>query len=150
MKPRSPKTSSLLVTVVSKNATTADALKTYLQGAGVVVTTTSEIGRIVAMTPPSTAAVILFPDEYEAEVALPALSQLKKARPETLAVIVTNEPRRFECVGSESARVAEPLVLAKPAWAWTILDAVRARLHELGALAAGDSNRADRPRKGRA
>jgi hypothetical protein len=149
MTQRSSKAPALLVTVVSKNATTLDGLKTYLEGAGVVVTPTNAMDRVVAMTPAATAAVILFPDDYEVDAALPALAQLNRARPRTLAVIVTNEPRRFESAEGEPARLREPLVLAKPAWAWTILDAVRARLDELGTQGAGDVGPADRPRRGR-
>jgi len=45
-----------------------------------------------------------------------------------LAVIVTNEPHRFTEATAEADLATSPLVMAKPAWAWTILDAVRARL----------------------
>ena len=47
------------------------------------------------MTPPAAAAVILFPDEYGPDAAIGALAALRKARPDVLAVIVTNDPRRF-------------------------------------------------------
>ena len=56
-----------------------------------------------------------------------ALEALKKLRPEVLVVIVTNDPRRFGDVGGEDP-AAGPLVMPKPAWAWTIMDAVRTRL----------------------
>ncbi len=125
----SRKTQRLLVTVVSRNASTLEGLHTYLRAAGVATTTTGAIERVVEMTPPSAAAVILFPDEYSPGVALRALGTLRKLRPDVLAVIVTNEPRRFEATG-DGRPPASPLVMPKPAWAWTILDAVRARLGE--------------------
>lgn len=122
------KGASLLVTVVSKNAATLEGLKRYLEGAGVLTCTTAALERIVEVTPPLAAAVIMFPDEYEHAVVRAALGLLKSARPNTLAVVVTHEPRRFEESDKGIRGLETPLVLAKPAWAWTILDAVRARL----------------------
>jgi hypothetical protein len=127
--PSSPrKNQRLLVTVVSRNASTLEGLDAYLRGAGVATTTTGAIERLIEMTPPSAAAVILFPDEYSPDVTIRALATLKKLRPDVLAVIVTNEPRRFVEATGEEDRAASPLVMPKPAWAWTILDAARARL----------------------
>ena len=127
--PSSPrKNQRLLVTVVSKNASTLEGLDTYLRGVGVVTTTTGAIERLIEMTPVAAAAVILFPDEYSPDVALGALGTLKKLRPDVLAVVVTNEPRRFVDATGEEDPAASPLVMPKPAWAWTIMDAVRARL----------------------
>ena len=127
MPPIPPKHRRLLVTVVSKNASTLEGLETYLRGVGVTTTSTGAIERLIEMTPPAAAAVILFPDEYGPDVAIGALEALKKLRPEVLVVIVTNDPRRFGDVGGEDP-AAGPLVMPKPAWAWTIMDAVRTRL----------------------
>jgi hypothetical protein len=80
------------------------------------------------MTSPSCIAVILFPDEYGQRAVREALAALHRERPDVLAVIVTNEPQRFEQVESSRRHHTRPLVIPKPAWAWTILDAVRARL----------------------
>lgn len=135
----------MLVTVVSKNAATLAGLKTYLEGAGVLADTTEALERVVDMTHPLAAAVILFPDEYEPAVAKEALGLLKSARPNVLAVIVTHEPHRFEKSDEARMGVGAPLVLAKPAWAWTILDAVRARLQALSSSLPAEHGR----RKGR-
>lgn len=129
--PSSPrKNQPLLVTVVSRNASTLEGLDTYLRGVGVVTTTTGAVERLIEMTPPSAAAIVFFPDEYSPEVAAHALGTLKKLRPDVLAVIVTNEPRRFVEATGETDLAGSPLVMPKPAWAWTIMDAVRARLDE--------------------
>lgn len=125
------------VTVVSKNAATLQGLETYLRRAGVAVTSTGAIDRLVEMTPPSAAAVILFPDEYGLEVSARALATLKKLRSRVLAVVVTNEPRDFDEMGHDPDPLASPLVMPKPAWAWTILDAVRARLDAMSAGSPG-------------
>jgi len=119
----------LRVTVVSKNPSTLVGLDRYLQGVGVVTTTTGALDRLLEMTPPAASAVIFFPDEYGAKDAISALVALMKARPAVLAVIVTNDPRRFARPGDVDAATSL-LVMPKPAWAWTILEAVRARLEQ--------------------
>jgi hypothetical protein len=148
MTSRPPKSVPLLVTVVAKNAYTLEGLKVYLQGAGLFTTTTGALDRVLEVTPSAAAAVIVFPDEYEIGVARHALARLKSDRAETLRVIVTNEPRRFEEADVEPPPVTAPLVLAKPAWAWTILDAVRIRLDALS-TAAGRGASTDGSRRGR-
>lgn len=122
------KSQPLLVTVVSKNASTLQGLDAYLRGVGVVSTTTGAMDRVVEMTPAAAAAVILFPDEYDRAVAAAALATLRRERPDVLTVVVTNEPRRFGDAIDEDDPTGFPLVMPKPAWAWTIMDAVRARL----------------------
>ena len=101
-----PKNQGLLVTVVSKNASTLEGLDAYLRGAGVAATTTAVVERLTEMTPPSAAAVILFPEEYSPDVTIHALGVLNKLRPGVLAVIVTNEPRRFVNATGEEDRAA--------------------------------------------
>jgi hypothetical protein len=118
----------LSVTVVSDNRATLEGLEVYLRGAGVSANGTRLIERVIEMTPPSAVAVILFPDEYADAAVTRALVALHKGRPTVLAVIVTNEPHRFERVAGTGTVDSAPLVIPKPAWAWTILDAVRARL----------------------
>jgi hypothetical protein len=124
-----PSTKSLSVTVVASNQGTLEALELYLHGAGVFANGTRMVDRVLEMTPPSSAAVILFPDDFPEEEVVKALAALRRERPNVLAVIVTHEPQRFEHVaGTRGSQDLAPLVIPKPAWAWTILDAVRARL----------------------
>ncbi len=99
-----------------------------MRSAGVSASGTRILDRVIEMTPPSSAAVILFPDEFQQDMVTKALAALDGQRPEVLAVIVTNEPRRFERVAPHGSHRTPALVIPKPAWAWTILDAVRARL----------------------
>ncbi len=89
---------------------------------------TRVVERVLEMTPPSSTAVILFPDEYGHVVVGTALAALHRERPDVLAVIVTSEPRQFEQTSAGLPDHPIPLVIPKPAWAWTILDAVRAKL----------------------
>ena len=128
MAPGSPTAKPLFVTIVSNHEKTIRELETYLRGAGVAANGTRAVERVLEMTPPSSTAVVLFPDEYLHTGVRSALDALHRERPEILVVIVTNEPRRFERRSRTTAQDALPLVIPKPAWAWTILDAVRARI----------------------
>jgi hypothetical protein len=124
-----PNKRGLSVTVVASNPGTLEALEVYLHGAGVFANGTRMVDRVLEMTPPSSAALIVFPDDFPEEAVSRALAALQRERPNVLAVIVTHEPQRFENVaGTRGSQVLAPLVIPKPAWAWTILDAVRARL----------------------
>jgi hypothetical protein len=134
----------LSVTVVASNAETLRALDSYLHRAGVAANGTRMVDRVLEMTAPSSAAVILFPDDYPKEAVAIALGALQRERPDVLAVIVSQEPWRFEqLTGAGSSQHPAPLVIPKPAWAWTILDAVRARL-DSDEGAAESSGRRDR------
>jgi hypothetical protein len=127
MSARSPSTKGLSVTVVSRNRETLHSLEVYLRGVGVAANGTRELERVVEMTPPSATAVIVFPDEYAQLAVDKALLALHRDRSRALVVIVTHEPQRFEAHTTRSG-ASPPLVIPKPAWAWTIVDAVRARL----------------------
>lgn len=124
-----PSKKSLSVTVVASHPGTLEGLELYLHGAGVFANGTRMVDRVLEMTPPACAAVILFPDDFPEEAVVKALAALQRERPNVLAVIVSQEPQRFEHVaGTRGSQDLAPLVIPKPAWAWTILDAVRARL----------------------
>jgi hypothetical protein len=139
--PSSPKKNRRLsVTVVSKNASTLDALEAYLRNVGVLGNSTGAIDRLLEVTPPSAAAVIVFPDEYEPGAAMAAVREASRQRPDILLVVVTSEPGRFDKLAGGADGEGSLLVMAKPAWAWTILDAIRARLAR-GAAEATDKSR---------
>jgi hypothetical protein len=127
MPTRSSSTKGLSVTVVSNNRETLHALEEYLRGAGVAANGTQALHHLLDLTPPSSTAVIVFPDEFAQAIVEKALADLQRDRPKVLIVIVTNEPHRFERLANRHG-VPQSLVIPKPAWAWTIVDAVRARL----------------------
>jgi hypothetical protein len=128
MRPSSLTPKGLSVTIVSSNRATLQGLESYLRGAGVATSSTPTVDRVLEVTPRSSAAVILFPDEYGREGVLRALAALGRERPEVLTVIVTSEPRRFGRIAGQASGRMRPLVVPKPPWAWTLLDIVRARL----------------------
>ncbi len=116
---------TLHVTVVSSNAKTLKALSRYLSRAGAAVSGTRLLDQAVLVAPEWASAVVIFPDEFSAKAVSEALASLAEQRPTTLPVLVTAAPARFESLRSVRDGLA-PLVLPRPAWAWTILDAIRA------------------------
>lgn len=127
-RPTMPRSSSsarrLRVAIVSKNPETLDGLEAYLRGAGVTTVGTSRIERSAELAHEA-ASVVVFPDDFEWGAVLPALRACVRSNPKALPVIVTNAPQRFTALAWPDPG-AIPFVVAKPAWGWTILDAIRA------------------------
>ena len=124
----SPVNAQFSVTVVSRNPSTLERLEAYLRGVGVRGNPTHTLGRLVEVTPLTAAAVVVFPDEYESDAVLSALEEAKRLRPNALLVVVTSDGSRFHKLERGVEGQGSLLVLAKPVWAWTIVDAIRARL----------------------
>ena len=118
---------SLHVTIVSDNPETLDGLEAYLRRAGVTTNGTKHVEKMSEMTPPASSVVLLFPDDFHSELMMSALANLLSQRPNILPVLVTKEPQRFESLPTARGGVL-PLVVPKPVWGWTILDAIRDRL----------------------
>jgi hypothetical protein len=122
MTPRRPTARNLddqEVTIISRNPETLDGLQGYLHGAGFAVRCTRELVACGKLTSERTLAIILFPDDFRWETVVATLAEL---RPQTLPVLVTAHPQRFETLASN-----EVLIVPRPVWGWTILDALRAR-----------------------
>lgn len=109
------------VTIISGNPETLDGLQGYLQGAGFAVRSTRDVGACATMTSKRTLAIILFPDDFRCEGVVAALAQLEKLRAPALPILVTAHPQRFANLRNE-----EVLIVPRPVWGWTILDALRA------------------------
>jgi hypothetical protein len=112
------------VTIVAKNPETLDGLLAYLRNAGIAGRGTRAIEEASSARSP---VVVLFPDDYDRVLVLSLLTTLRAEHPSVLPVVVTSDPRSFERLVS-SGEPAPILVVPKPAWGWTILDAIRARL----------------------
>lgn len=124
--PRDPAPVLLRVTIVSLNAETLDGLQIYLQEAGVDAHATRQL-RPAGGKDHAPDAVVFFPDDFGAEQVLRDIERLHLECPKVVLVIVTSEPRRFEALDTPEG--AEPrTVIPKPAWGWTILDAIRHRV----------------------
>ncbi|HYQ42166.1 MAG TPA: hypothetical protein VER11_09360 [Polyangiaceae bacterium] len=110
------------VTIVAASAETLDGLQTYLSLAGLGARGTRRLGDF-GRAP--CAAVVLFPDEFSAKDVLRELGRLRREQPSVLPLLVTREPRRYvDAIAVKGAGLA-PIVIPKPAWGWTILDAIR-------------------------
>ena len=114
------------VTVVADNPETLDGLHAYFNGAGVASTGMHEL-HDVSMVPPAATAVVLFPDDFQRGEAEATILSLRRARPKLLIVVVTGAPQHLGAALEPDGRSAPPLVLPKPAFGWTILDAIRGR-----------------------
>jgi DNA-binding NtrC family response regulator len=109
------------VAVVSDSAETLDGLERYLRDAGIAARGTHSLDQAWEMVTPWRSVVVLFPDEFPTIRVFAALAALKRRRPGALPVIVTKDYRRF-------ATAEGAVVIPKPVWGFTILDAVRTRL----------------------
>jgi DNA-binding NtrC family response regulator len=109
------------VAVVSDNTDTLDGLERYLCDAGIAARGTRSLDQAWEIVTPSRSVVVLFPDDFPTIKVFAALAALKRRRPGASAVIVTKDYRRF--ASAEGA-----VVIPKPVWGFTILDAVRTRL----------------------
>ena len=110
------------VSIVSANPETLEGLHSYLSSAGVNARCTRDVGECVRSAPATTMAFVLFPDDFLWDSVAAAISELRELRPRALRVLVTSQPRRFEELASPDSDV----IVARPAWGWTILDAIRA------------------------
>ena len=117
---------SLTVVVIADKSETIDGLAAYLGGAGVASRTSRSLRDAASMLS-SISAVLLFPDEFEVGEAVAYIASLRSAQPRLLVVIVTSTPQRFRLAEDLDEEAVPPIVLPKPAFGWTILDAIRAQ-----------------------
>lgn len=103
------------VMVVSDNPETLDGLARYLNGVGIAVRSTRVLADVSELASQARSAVVVFPDDYPTNTVQAALAGLKQH--DVLTVLVTSDSRNFSA--------NETVVLPKPAWGWTILDAIR-------------------------
>jgi hypothetical protein len=112
---------------VSDNAETLDGLETYLRRAGLTTNGTRHLDKACELAPPASSAVLLFPDDFRSVAVVAALADLASERPKLLRVLVTREPKRYEVLPAPQGALPL-LVVPKPVFGWTIVDAIRARL----------------------
>ncbi len=112
------------VAIVADNPDTADGLQAYLENAGLATHALRALHDASAV-PRSTGALVLFPDELDADVVVERLTSLRATRPQLLVLVVTSSPQRLRPALEPDGRSLLPLVLPKPAFGWTILDAIR-------------------------
>ncbi len=119
------------VAIVSANPETLDGLQSYLSSAGVMARCTRDVAACAQTAHGATLAFVLFPDDFHWESVATAIADLRELRPRALRVLVTSQPRRFQ----ELVTPENDVVVARPAWGWTILDAIRAHVDLRGGRA---------------
>lgn len=117
---------SNFVTVVADNPQTIEVLHSYFTRAGITSNMTRKL-HAVSLIPSAASAVVLFPDDFGAADVKARLLALRRARPKLLIVLVTGAPQQLSAALAPDGRSVPPLVLPKPAFGWTILDAIRGR-----------------------
>jgi DNA-binding response OmpR family regulator len=110
------------VVIVSNTAETLDGLQRYLRDAGVSARCVRDVGECIKVATSSTIAFVLFPDDFPCKKVILTLASLAKEHPNALPVLVTARPDRFE----DPTTPESVLIVPRPVWAWTILDAIRA------------------------
>jgi hypothetical protein len=118
----------LHVAIVSRNPDTIEGLESYLRGAGVTTCSTRTLRRASTLAT-AVSAVVLFPDDFAWDATVTTLAECRAKSPRVPFVLVTRTPQRFEALVSADA-AALSVVVPKPAWSWTILDAIRAHVDE--------------------
>ncbi len=114
------------VVIVSTNPETLDGLQRYLRDAGVAARCTRDVSQCTKVGSPNAVAFVVFPDDFPWEHVVVTLASLSQQRPEALPVLVTSRPDRFERVTTAGS----VLIVPRPAWGWTILDAIRNHLEQ--------------------
>ena len=112
------------VVVVSENPETVDGLQTYFVGVGIAAQSMRSLDATASL-PERTTAVVVFPDGFGAEDVIGRVQTLHKKRPRVLLLLVTGDPRRFSAALAADRHDAAFVVLPKPAFGWTIVDAIR-------------------------
>lgn len=107
------------VAIVCANDDTRRELESYLGRAGLNVRTTGAMSTR-GMDLPHPSVVVFFPDEFLADDLRDEIERLRDESPGALCVIVTKQPTQY--VANDRT-----VVIAKPAWGWTILDAIHVR-----------------------
>jgi len=116
------------VTIVAANAKTLFGLQTYLSQAGLGTRGTRRLGSLDSGT---CSAIVFFPDEFSCNDVLREVTRLRRDRPTMLQLLVTREPQRYAELTDADGPELVPIVIPKPAWGWTILDAIRLAVEPL-------------------
>ena len=121
MRTRTPTPASRHVAIFSANPETLDGLEAYLRSVGIQAKGRRRLEECSELTSASTLAIVLFPDDFPGESVLETVAALAAKCSSTLRVLVTGEPTKYERL-LEGHNV---MVVPRPVWGWTILDAIR-------------------------
>jgi hypothetical protein len=117
------------VVVVCENPETVDGLQTYFFGVGIPAESARSLEATRSL-PKQTTALVVFPDGFRATEVIERVLALQVKWPRLLQLLITSEPRRFSAALQREGSSASLLVLPRPVFGWTIVDAIR--LHAEG------------------
>lgn len=109
--------------IVGDDADLLGQLRAYLSHAGVEARTTRRLDD--AWRKGSAAAIVLFPDDFEAGEVTDGLSRLLTRSQCPRVIVITAGPRLFEPLFERLAASDSVVILPKPVWGWAILDLLR-------------------------
>jgi len=112
------------VAVIAENPQTLANLDAYFKRLGVTSSGSRSLTEKRAI-PSAATALVLFPDDYSSGDVEAFVIALRRTRPKLFVVLVTSAPQNFGMVTQPDGRTVPPLVLPRPAFGWTILDAIR-------------------------
>jgi hypothetical protein len=118
------------VAVVAENPETVDGLADYLHRSGVPTRGSCTVDQLPDLAS-SAVAVVLFPDEFRTDEMLAAILRLRATQPSLLILLITRDPHRFGSAIRGDGKSIPPVVLPKPSFGWTILDALREHVIDL-------------------
>ncbi|HEY5955804.1 MAG TPA: hypothetical protein VIV60_04590 [Polyangiaceae bacterium] len=117
------------VTIIGDNSKTVEGLEQYLGAAGLRPRSMRQLPEAIDETELGD-VVVLFPDEFETALVLSAVETMQKHYPRLRLLLVTSTPRTYESrFAVESA--PNPIVLPKPAFGWSIVDAIRSEVSDI-------------------
>lgn len=111
------------VAVVAHNHDTLDELGRYLREHGM----DADVLPIAAseLLSGGHSAIVLFPDDFESALVARFVANVRASQPSVLLVLVTRTAHHALRLGAAVARSTMPLVLPRPPFGWTIVDAIR-------------------------
>jgi hypothetical protein len=120
-------TAESTVLVVSSKAETLQGMNEYFRQTGIVSASRRAINPLAGLPHPLR-ALVLFPDDFSAHCALTYLSLVRTRRPDLTIVVVTKDPTEYVAATATDGHPLDAIVLPRPAFGWTILDAIRKTL----------------------
>lgn len=117
------------VMVVADNPETLETLDSYFTRVGVTSVGTNQLGDASGV-PSSASALVLFPDDFQHGAVESFIVAVRRSRPHLLVLLVSAAPQLFGAAVGPDGHSLLPVVLPKPAFGWTILDAIRNRPKE--------------------
>jgi hypothetical protein len=115
------------VAIVTTNAETSADLRRYFEQFGVHAYDRHELQPDALQ--PATTAIVLFPDDFPQREVVSYLRGARAAQPRLALIAVTRYPQRFEQIEASDGSALELVVLPRPLFGWTILDAVQEQEH---------------------